>query len=222
MSELLRRLCRLPEPHARFLNTLSLLEGIGARKILLSQDGPLVREKTLRHLAEETRHAHFFRRAAERAAGRPLDYAGQAALAAPASRGYLARLDAAITRSLGRDRALAYPYVTLAVERRALWLYRLYERTLREEGSALTLRGVLADEGGHLEEIVRELRGSDPRFERRSAGLSELERPLFARWLDAIERDAPIRLESLDSARSPMLECRLCGSLMAEKPRQAR
>ena len=54
-----------PREHARFLNTLSLMEHIGSRKIMVSQTcGPLGRE-VLKHLAEETRHAFFFKKAAE-------------------------------------------------------------------------------------------------------------------------------------------------------------
>src|SRR5579863_4921348 len=79
----LSSVCAAPEAHARFLNTLSLLEHIGSRKIMLTRaiagDG-----RILKHLAEETRHAWFFKRAAERLAGRALDYAAQSTLAGTA------------------------------------------------------------------------------------------------------------------------------------------
>src|SRR3974390_92113 len=64
-ADLLRGLCRNPGLHARFLNTISLMEHIGSRKIMLSQGKSTLPESILRHLNEETRHAHFFRRAAE-------------------------------------------------------------------------------------------------------------------------------------------------------------
>ena len=66
-----------PREHARFLNTLSLMEHIGSRKIMASQThGPLGRD-VLKHLAEETRHAFFFKKAAESLARRPLEYGEQ-------------------------------------------------------------------------------------------------------------------------------------------------
>src|SRR5271156_3809537 len=106
--ELLTGLCRRPALHARFLNTLSLLEHIGSRKILLSQKDSTWKEDSLRHLAEETRHAHFFRRAAEKLAQRALDYGDANTLAPCSARMYFGRLDACVTRELGADRHLAY------------------------------------------------------------------------------------------------------------------
>lgn len=60
--------------HARFLNTLSMLEQMGSRKIMATQYRPDVDQSTFKHLAEEERHLFLFRRLAEREAGRPLVY----------------------------------------------------------------------------------------------------------------------------------------------------
>ena len=61
--------------HAKFMNMLSMLEHMGSRKIMVSQmhKGDTLSEDTLKHLAEEARHAYFFKRQAERAAGHSLD-----------------------------------------------------------------------------------------------------------------------------------------------------
>src|SRR5690606_38165197 len=39
--------------HARLLNTLSLLEHLGSRKIIATQQSPAIDQPTLRHVAEE-------------------------------------------------------------------------------------------------------------------------------------------------------------------------
>ena len=62
-----------PEQHAKFMNMLSMLEHMGSRKIMLSQMNRTLTEDSLKHLAEEARHAYFFKRQAERAAKRALD-----------------------------------------------------------------------------------------------------------------------------------------------------
>ncbi|MBI4422307.1 MAG: hypothetical protein HY554_01185 [Elusimicrobia bacterium] len=188
--ELLRALLARPQAHARFLNTLSLLEHIGSRKILLSRGASPLGEGELRHLAEEARHALFFRRAAERVARRPMGYGAEDLLSPSAARMYMGRLDAEVARRLGPDIGQAYRYVTLAVELRALWFYRLYERVLREAGEALTLAGILREENGHLSEMEGGLRASDARYGARRRAFTALERRLFARWLAAVREAA--------------------------------
>src|SRR4051794_11911501 len=86
--------------HARLLNTFSLMEHIGSRKILLSQ-GESSDEKVLKHLAEETRHAHFFKRAAEKTSGREMRYVAADLAAGASARRYFGRLDAGVSRVTG-------------------------------------------------------------------------------------------------------------------------
>src|SRR5689334_15957833 len=63
-----------PAGHARFLNMLSLLEHIGSRKIMTCRAMRAPGLELLKHLTEESRHAFFFKRAAEGLAGRAFDY----------------------------------------------------------------------------------------------------------------------------------------------------
>lgn len=181
-----------PTRHARFLNTLSLLEHMGCRKIMATQSGPDVDRSTLRHLAEEARHALFFKRQAEKAAAARLDYSN-ASLAAPATaRMYLQRLDAFAARTLGRhgDRRVPYLYVSLAVELRALWLYRIYQPVIERAKLALSLGSVLAEEGSHLDEMARRLQALGRLDATWVEQLCARERTLFMRLLAALGRDA--------------------------------
>src|SRR3569832_825843 len=81
-----------PAAHARFLNMLSLLEHIGSRKIMTCRAMRAPGLELLKHLTEESRHAFFFKRAAEGAAGRPLDYNAADTVAPTAAKFYMERL----------------------------------------------------------------------------------------------------------------------------------
>ena len=101
-----------PVEHARFLNTLALMEHIGSRKIMVSQTrGPLGQE-VLKHLAEETRHAYFFKRAAESLARHPLQFDEIDAIRPASARMYFGRLDATINHALGATRTSRCPTFT--------------------------------------------------------------------------------------------------------------
>src|SRR5438105_12895350 len=92
----LREICGDSHTHALFLNMLSLLEHIGSRKIMLARARTSEGE-VLKHLAEEARHAFFFKRAAEKLAGRALGYGPVDTLAGAAARLYMNRLDARVS-----------------------------------------------------------------------------------------------------------------------------
>jgi hypothetical protein len=180
-----------PPEHARFLNTLSLMEHIGSRKIMVSQTyGPLGRD-VLKHLAEETRHAFFFKKAAEALARRQLEYGEEETIRPASARMYFGRLDAAISAVLGHDTHIEVPYlyVSLTVELRAIWTYRLYQSVLEKCQGLLSLKSVLAEEELHLKQMQKRLQqlGAD------QAGCI----PMFARIEDRLFR---ILWSALDGA----------------------
>ena len=101
---------RQPGVHARFVNTLSLLEHIGSVKIARTQSGESITEEILQHLAEETRHAQVLKRIAraidfEVAA----DYTDPRLLVGAAARGYFARLDVGVRGFVRRGLPLEAP-----------------------------------------------------------------------------------------------------------------
>ncbi len=174
-------LCGRPEEHARFLNTLSLLEHIGSRKILTSQSrGPLDCE-TLKHLAEEARHAFFFKRTAERVAGRPLDYSDDDAVMPASARMYFGRLDAGVNRMLADEVPVEVPYlyVSMIVELRAIWTYRLYNDVLLNSGLNISLKGLLAEEELHLPQMADRLAELGEDIEATVPAFAHLEDGLF-------------------------------------------
>jgi hypothetical protein len=183
--------CRHPGAHASFLNTLSLLEHIGSRKIMGSRGGEDLSGDVLRHLAEETRHAFFFKRAAEKLAHADLGYSAAETVAGAAARAYMARLDAGITRECGTlaGSPLPYLYMSLIVEVRAVWFYRLYQAALQENKVGISLKSVLAEEELHLEAMLGRLAEMDAKCAARMAQFRALEQQRFRTLWEAIEQE---------------------------------
>jgi len=191
----LARFCTQTSEHARFLNMLSLMEHIGSRKIMLSQGKADSKQTTLRHLAEETRHAYFFKRLAEKLARRPLSFSGSDTVAPASACAYMGRLDAAISQSL-RSTApeLPYLYMSLLVELRAVWLYRLYQDVLDEQRTGIALKSVLAEENLHLDAMLARLRAMDLDLARRLEDFGRIEEVRFRSLWRAVEDAGAERL----------------------------
>lgn len=185
----LRALCAEPEIHARFLNTLSLLEHIGSRKIMLAHtathDSAL-----LKHLAEEARHAFFFKRTAEKLARRALDYCAHSTIAGAAARFYIGRLDARVSPTLPTD-TLPYLYMSLIIEDRAIWAYRIYQSVLTEQKLAISLSSVLAEERLHLDKMLAGIHDRDRHADEHISAFCAVEHAEFERFWRAVESAIP-------------------------------
>jgi len=191
VCETLSAVCREPTLHARFLNTLSLMEHIGSRKIMASQPESRLQHDSLKHLAEETRHAYFFKRAAERLALRTLAYDAGDTVAGASARAYMGRLDVGIANELGPGaQALPYLYMSLIIEVRAIWFYRLYQTVLDQYGLGISLKSVLGEEALHLSAMIARLTAMDATLQRRISCFLDLERDRFDALWSAIEADS--------------------------------
>lgn len=138
--------------HALFLNMLAMLEHLGSRKIMVSQMDKVMTQDTLQHLAEEARHAYFFKRNAERVAGKALDgWSDDNTMCRIPSAMYFGRLDAGISKKVGDDNA--YGWVSLIIELRACWLYAIYQDALEKSSDHMSLKSLLAEEDRHLAEM---------------------------------------------------------------------
>jgi rubrerythrin len=188
VGALFDRFCAEPAAHARFMNTLSLMEHIGSRKIMATQHGDDLDQPTLKHLAEETRHAFFFKRQAERVAKRRLSYGGEELVAPAAARMYFQRLEAAIDRALrdGADRRAVYLYTSMIVEFRAVWAYRMYQDALARAGLSVSLKSLLAEEEGHLAEMAGRLDDLGAFSPEQVRAFCAEERRLFERLIAAL------------------------------------
>lgn len=184
----LRRVIANPADHTRFLNLLSLLEHIGSRKIMLSQMKGILTQDILKHLAEETRHAFFFKREAEKLAGHALEgYGDIETMAAGSGRLYFGRLDAGLARDLSESHPeTAYLWVSLVIELRALWVYGVYQQELVEARFPMPLKSILAEESRHLLDMTDRL--AELGFDTAAAlpTALDLEKSLFAKLLAAM------------------------------------
>ncbi len=200
VRDFLTAIVREPQRHALFMNMLSMLEHIGSRKIMLSQmdKHDTLDQDTLQHLSEEARHAYFFKRHAERIAGKALPgWTDENTMCRVPALMYFGRMDAGITKRINQSssrwrasqEALArtgsgkdgeqssptygsppskhagacrgddregndpYPWVSLIIELRACWLYRIYNEAIEEAGIHLPLKSLIAEEDHHLAEM---------------------------------------------------------------------
>jgi hypothetical protein len=183
------------ELHAKWLNTLSLMENTGARKISACEDPLTVTYIILKHAAEEHRHAFYLKKQIERVGGNACPTYEPAYLLAPAqSRYYLNQLDVDVCRYLkntlglkGKDlRFAAYLLVTYAIEVRADELYPVYQEALEKAGSKVNVKSIILEEEGHLEEMVNQLKTFSPSWQLHADKAVELEARLFLKWLEAL------------------------------------
>jgi hypothetical protein len=189
---LLARIVADAPRHARLVNTLSMLEHIGSHKIMATQHAADIDQPTLKHLAEEARHAYFMKRQAEKTAGRPMEFVDADLLAPAPARMYFQRLESAMTRTLARQRSsrAVYLYMSMIVEFRALWFYGLYQQTLQHNRHPISLKRVLGEEQSHLGDIANRLDMAGELSDARTAELLRCEKSLYGRLLGSLQRAA--------------------------------
>jgi hypothetical protein len=184
--------------HAKWLNTLSLMENTGARKISASEDPVTVTYIVLKHAAEEHRHAFYLKKQIEKTADGSCPTYASAYLLAPAySKYYLNQLDVDVCRYLKNElkltgknlRFAAYLLVTYAIEVRADELYPVYQQALEDAGSKVNVKSIILEEEGHLEEMLAQLKQFSPVWELHAQKAVAFESKLFADWVGALSKD---------------------------------
>lgn len=184
--------------HARWLNTLSLMENTGARKISASEDTVNVTYIILKHAAEEHRHAFYLKKQIEKVGeGACPTYARQFLLAPAQSKYYLNQLDVEVCRYLKKElnlsgselRFAAYLLVTYAIEVRADELYPVYQEALDNAGSKVNVKSIILEEEGHLEEMINQLKTFSPDWQQHADKAVVIETALFNNWLVGLEKE---------------------------------
>lgn len=192
IAEVLRRIASDRQLEARWLNTVSLLEFVGARKISRTVADRHPTQEILQHLADETRHALAFKKLACEVAGEEVT----GYLCPEAAATYFQTLDRAASEwargVLGgrEDTALNYLLTTTLIEKRAMQIYPLMKAATQQSNVKTELGKVVVEEQSHRKEIEEKCEqwlrseGAD--------GLTEplkLEERLFAEFLTALERE---------------------------------
>ena len=181
--------------HARWLNTLSLMENTGARKISASEDPATVTYIILKHAAEEHRHAFYLKKQIEKT-GKDIcpTYADEYLVASNYSKYYLNMLDVEVCRYLKKElnlsgkelRFAAYLLVTYAIEVRADELYPIYQDALDAAKSKINVKSIILEEEGHLEEMINQLQHFSPQWQLHADKAVAMETKLFNDWVVAL------------------------------------
>lgn len=185
------------ELHGKWLNSLSMMENTGARKISRYEHPVFSEIMVLKHAAEEARHAFYLKKQIGKLPGVSCpDYSYPYLLAPVESHHYLNMLDIEACRYLkeklglnGRDlKHGAYLLVTYAIEVRADMLYGVYQQVLTAHGSKVNVKSIIAEEEGHLAEMQRMLQVFRPDWEQLAADICVVEDKLFQSWINAVNK----------------------------------
>jgi len=188
MKTILKKIINSPIILAKFLNTLSLLEYIGARKIIKSQQQENIDEKILAHAIEELRHALLLKKASRKIMPDLCKtYLPNELLCGTAAVNYFQIIDQAVAQQLGNNNLLqAYLYTTFLIETRAIEFYLLIEEILAELNKPSLFRGIITEENRHLTEILNCLQ-NDVTFRNNINLLIAIEQNTFNRLIKIIE-----------------------------------
>lgn len=179
--------------HAKWLNTLSYMENAGAKKISASEHKENVNLIILKHAAEEHRHAYYLKKQLDKLDGNLCKtYTNDELLAPNDTKFYLNALDVAVCRYLKQHFNLsgyelkfaAYLFVTYAIEVRADELYPVYQDVLTSAGSKVTVKSIILEEEGHLEEMLNQLRTFSPDWEKHAELVIKIEQDMFNSWMN--------------------------------------
>ncbi|MES2457541.1 MAG: hypothetical protein V4594_18435 [Bacteroidota bacterium] len=183
--------------HAKWLNTLSYMENAGAKKISASEHKENVNLIILKHAAEEHRHAYYLKKQLDKLEGGLCKtYTNEELLTPNHTKFYLNALDVAVCRYLKQHFDLsgyelkfaAYLFVTYAIEVRADELYPVYQEVLTNAGSRVTVKSIILEEEGHLEEMLNQLKTFSPDWERHAQIVIEIEQQMFGDWISHLDK----------------------------------
>ncbi len=182
--------------HAKWLNSLSMMENSGARKISKYEHPVHTNLIELKHAAEEARHAYYLKKQIGKLKGANCpDYSFPYLLAPIESHHYLNKLDVEACRYLIKKLSLdgralkhgAYLLVTYSIEVRADMLYGVYQNALTKQGSKVNVKSIIAEEEGHLAEMQKMLIAFHPEWQQLANDMCKVENLLFENWISAIE-----------------------------------
>ncbi len=195
LSKIVNKLVPDNQLHAKWLNSLSMMENTGARKISKYEDPVHTNIIVLKHAAEEARHAYYLKKQISKLVKDACpDYSYPYLIAPVESYHYLQQLDVQACRYLkiklnlaGRElKHGAYLLVTYAIEVRADMLYSIYQEALTSHKSKVNVKSIIAEEEGHLEEMQRMLEVFHPQWQQLAGDMCAVENKLFEIWIKAI------------------------------------
>lgn len=198
MQSLFEQIIEQPDIHAKWLNTLSLMENTGAKKIKKCEHPVFVSETILKHAAEEARHAYFLKKQIKKMAKNACPtYERKYLLAPKSSLTYLHRLDIQVSRYLKENydftidklKFAAYLLVTYAIEVRADALYPVYQAALTQKNCPVSVRNIIVEEEQHLAEMNRQLDELFEDSDTNRTAVCAMEGQLFDTWIKEVKNE---------------------------------
>ncbi len=188
LDTILARIVSNDELHARWLNTLSYMEYVGARKMMKSQQESDIDEVMLEHMAEEIRHALILKKIVRRNFSEDLaDYSEANMLHKPAAKLYFQRIDS-MSGEQTKSARHAYLLTSYLIETRALKFYSAYDKQLKMD-SSFRLVAIINQETRHLSAIENALVSSDKEFLANQDFLLKYEEQCFGEWLSSLAQE---------------------------------
>ncbi len=189
--DFLREIAKTPHLHARFLNTLSLLEYMGSRKILKSQRAESITLELLSHTAEEIRHAQTFKKLALKVGeGKVESYAQEHLFCGAEAAAYFQTIDQSAAQHLGHpDPWTNYLLTTLLIEERANQIYPFYEDVLASVGYPGHLKLIVREENSHLQDITARIEEITPLTPALLTELRAIEGAAFTRFTASLRKE---------------------------------
>jgi hypothetical protein len=197
LANLLNHIIQDNSLHAKWLNTLSMMENTGARKISASENKTGVTLMVLKHAAEEARHAYYLKKQIGKLSGESCpDYSAKCLLSPFASMHYMESLDMQVCRYLkdtygfeGQQLKFgAYLLVTYAIEVRADELYAVYQDALTNSKSKVNVKSIIAEEVTHLAEMLSQMESFfQEGWEAPAKKACKIENGLFDNWIKELD-----------------------------------
>jgi hypothetical protein len=183
--------------HSKWLNTLSYLEYVGARKIFKSQPEDRIDLSILEHMYEEIRHSLTLKQMIKKWCHRTsMKFSSDDMLAKSSAKKYFQSIDAN-SATVSDAPHTAYLFTSVVIETRALSLYRSYEKVLLKHKFG-KLSGLIADEEKHLREKKYALEKMDDRCSHSLFKLQQKETELFSRFIADVEDEVDRHDEIVD------------------------
>lgn len=193
---------------AKFINTLSMLEYMGARKIVKSQRSSVLSLELLSHISEEIRHAEVLKKLTLKMSAGKLDsYSDEHLLCGNEARIYIQSVDRSAELLFGaKNPWLNYLYTTFLLEERANVIYPHCGERVEELGFPNIFKGILREENRHLESIFQGLGAEKDVSQDKLDALKKAEDKAFCQFLaslnEAVEKSSiESNLAQVDSSR---------------------
>lgn len=191
MKKVLEKIVQDKKTEGRWLNTLSLLEFIGSRKIsktVASLGHPSI--DVLQHWADEARHAHSFKNLSQKISGKK--NAGY--LCEKEGVRYFQTMDHGVAEWLkkkikNKDIYVNYLFTTCLIERRAMKIYPLYKKITKSELVGTEVDKIIHEEISHKGSIESQVRKilKQAKLADSFKSVLELEEKLFGQFVSSIE-----------------------------------